>query len=136
MIGTHFSTVSQNNVVAVSFQSIGFLPYSSFPFLSITLAPLATARREAHLHQKIPYLPKEIKLVFRKSFPSLTMKTLHSTLGRWSLEVMVRGGVRPPVTRFLILSSASFTLSREVYCCESDFPRASEITCVVAHPST
>jgi hypothetical protein len=31
MMGTHFFTVSQNNVVAVSFQSIIILPYLSIP---------------------------------------------------------------------------------------------------------
>ena len=52
---------------------------SVFSSLSITFT---TPSWRANLHQGIPYLPKEIKLMCLESFPSLIMKILDSTLGR------------------------------------------------------
>jgi hypothetical protein len=84
----------------------------------------------------LAYLPTEMKPVCLTNFPSLTMKMRDSMLGRWSRAVKVRGGRRPPTMKFLKLSKAIFTLSRENPCSGSDLPKASAITLIVTHPST
>jgi hypothetical protein len=90
-MGTHFFTVSQNNVVAVSFQSIRISPYLSIPVRPKMTLPL----REAPSRKYFPMLKVVEMDGTVEGILSSTNGKMEILLPQLELALCVAGGSHP-----------------------------------------